>query len=136
VVRDYPSKAPEIIVEKHKVLQILVNLIRNAKYACDESNRKEKRLTLQVSRHDERVVIAVADNGVGIRPENMTRIFNHGCTTRKKGHGFGLHSGAIAAKEMGGSLIAASDGDGKGATFTLELPLQPPPERAVPKEPI
>jgi signal transduction histidine kinase len=64
----------------------------------------------------------VSDNGIGIPPENLARIFNHGFTTRKDGHGFGLHSGALAAKEMGGSLIAHSEGTGKGATFTLELP--------------
>jgi signal transduction histidine kinase len=67
----------------------------------------------------------VTDNGVGIAPENLARVFNHGFTTRKGGHGFGLHSGALAAKEMGGSLTAHSDGIGRGATFTLELPLQP-----------
>jgi signal transduction histidine kinase len=64
----------------------------------------------------------VIDNGVGILPENLTRIFNHGFTTRKDGHGFGLHSGALAAKEMGGSLNVHSDGPGQGAAFTLELP--------------
>jgi signal transduction histidine kinase len=70
------------------------------------------------------VQIQVADNGVGIAPENLTRIFAHGFTTRKGGHGFGLHSGALAARDLGGSLAAHSDGLGKGATFTLELPLK------------
>ncbi len=70
------------------------------------------------------IKISVSDNGVGIAPENLTRIFNHGFTTRRNGHGFGLHSGALAAKEMGGSLTAHSAGPGKGATFTLELPVQ------------
>ena len=65
----------------------------------------------------------VSDNGIGIPPENLTRIFSHGFSTRKGGHGFGLHSGANAAKEMGGQLSVHSDGVGKGATFTLELPL-------------
>jgi signal transduction histidine kinase len=69
------------------------------------------------------VRIEIADNGVGIAPENLTRIFNHGFTTRKGGHGFGLHSGALSAKEMGGSLSVHSDGLGKGATFVLELPI-------------
>jgi signal transduction histidine kinase len=71
----------------------------------------------------ERVKVEIADNGVGIAPENLTRIFSHGFTTRKNGHGFGLHSGALAAKDMAGSLTAHSDGLGKGATFVLELPL-------------
>ena len=68
------------------------------------------------------VRIAVIDNGVGIPAENMSRLFNHGFTTRQSGHGFGLHSGALAAQELGGSLRAESDGPGRGAVFTLELP--------------
>jgi signal transduction histidine kinase len=121
VVKEY-EPVPPMTLEKHKILQILVNLLRNAKYACDESGREDKRLTLRVSNGNGRVKIAVADNGVGIPAENMTRIFNHGFTTRKEGHGFGLHSGALAAKEMGGSLTVASGGLGQGAVFTLELP--------------
>ncbi len=125
VTRDFPAQAIEINVDRQKVLQVLVNLIRNAKYACDESGRPDKQLTIQVRNGDGRVQIAVIDNGVGIPAENMTRIFNHGFTTREHGHGFGLHSGALAAKELGGSLNAHSDGPGRGATFILELPLQP-----------
>jgi C4-dicarboxylate-specific signal transduction histidine kinase len=124
VVRRFDAD-PTLSVDKHKVLQILVNLVSNAKHACDDSNRTDKQVTLQISNGDARVRIAVTDNGVGIPPENLTRIFNHGFTTRKEGHGFGLHSGALAAREIGGALNAYSDGPGRGATFVLELPLQP-----------
>jgi PAS domain S-box-containing protein len=120
------SEVPMITVDKHKVLQVLVNVIRNAKYACDESGRKDKQIRINVSRRDQWVCVAVTDNGVGIPEENKTRIFNHGFTTRKDGHGFGLHSGALATSELGGTLTAHSDGVGQGATFTLELPLEPP----------
>jgi C4-dicarboxylate-specific signal transduction histidine kinase len=113
-------------VEKHKLLQILVNLIQNAKNALTESEIPDKRLTLQVGRGDGGLIrIAVIDNGVGIVPENLTRIFAHGFTTRKGGHGFGLHSGSLAARELGGTLKVHSDGPGKGATFTLEFPTVP-----------
>jgi PAS domain S-box-containing protein len=114
--------APPITVDKHQVLQILVNLVRNAKYACDESGKKDKVLTLRIDSDSQVVRIAVIDNGAGIAPENMSRLFTHGFTTRRSGHGFGLHSGAIAARELGGSLRAESAGPGHGATFTLELP--------------
>src|SRR6185295_14606791 len=124
VIREFES-VPPMNVEKHKILQILVNLVRNAKHACQASERPDKRLTVRVANGDGRIRISVIDNGVGIPPENMTRIFNHGFTTRKDGHGFGLHSGALAAKEMGGSLTVHSDGPGQGATFTLVLPSQP-----------
>jgi ligand-binding sensor domain-containing protein/signal transduction histidine kinase len=125
LIREF-SDVPPVTVEKHKVLQILVNLIRNAKYACDESGRKDKQLTLQVCRADDGVQIAVRDNGIGIPPENLSRLFNHGFTTRKHGHGYGLHSGALAAREMGGSLTVQSNGHCQGAAFVLKLPLQPP----------
>jgi PAS domain S-box-containing protein len=118
------QKVPFVTVEKHKVLQILVNLLNNAKQSCDELNPPEKRLTLRVTNGNDRVRIAVTDNGMGVLPENLTRIFAHGFTTKKDGHGFGLHSGALAAKQMGGSLSVNSDGPGQGATFTLELPCQ------------
>ena len=126
VIRDFPGPSIEINVERQKVLQILVNLIRNAKYACDDSGRKDKRMTMQVRNGEGRVYIAVIDNGVGIPAENLMRIFNHGFTTRANGHGFGLHSGALAAKELGGTLNVESNGPGTGAKFTLELPVQPP----------
>ncbi len=125
LVREFSETSP-LLVDKHKVLQILVNLIRNAKYALDESRQTDKVLTLRVAPHgNDRVRISVIDNGVGIPPENLTRIFGHGFTTRKDGHGFGLHSGALAARELGGSLTVYSAGLGTGATFTLELPSQP-----------
>jgi PAS domain S-box-containing protein len=125
VLREY-SEVPPILVDKHKVLQILVNLIRNAKYALDDRGHSEKLLTLRIASNGNNTVkIAVIDNGIGIPAEHLTRIFEHGFTTRKEGHGFGLHNGALAAKDLGGSLAAQSDGPGKGAVFTLELPLQP-----------
>jgi PAS domain S-box-containing protein len=119
------SEAPPITVDKHKVLQILVNLVRNAKYACDESGRSDKLITLRVETAPAGVRICVIDNGVGIPAENMSRLFTHGFTTRVDGHGFGLHSGALAAQELGGSLRVTSDGPGLGATFILDLPCGP-----------
>jgi signal transduction histidine kinase len=122
VAREY-TEVPAMILEKHKVLQILVNLIQNAKNALNEAGCPDKQLVLRVGRlEDGAVRFSVVDNGAGIAPENLTRIFAHGFTTRKEGHGFGLHSGSLAAREMGGSLKAYSDGAGRGATFTLEFP--------------
>ena len=127
VLRDFQD-VPAINVEKHKILQILINLLRNAKYACDESGRADKLLTVRVAQENGSLKISVVDNGVGIPPENLNRIFSHGFTTRKAGHGFGLHSGSLAAREMGGALTVRSDGLGKGACFTLELPITSPPK--------
>ena len=118
------SPSPPVRVDRHRVLQILINLLRNAKYALDDVQRIDKRITITIAPVDEKTLrIAVADNGIGISKENLDRIFGHGFTTRKNGHGFGLHSGALAAKEMDGSLSVQSLGLRRGATFTLELPI-------------
>lgn len=130
VVREF-EPVPPVSTEKHKVLQILVNLVRNAKFACTESGRPDKRVIVRISAHGDRARIEVIDNGIGIAPENLTRIFNHGFTTRKDGHGFGLHSGALGAREVGGTLSVSSEGVGRGATFTLDLPFaEAPPAHA------
>jgi len=117
---------PPMMTDKHKVLMILVNLISNAKYAMDDTPPEQRILTVTLDVPvPDRVRIEVQDNGMGISQEMLTRIFQYGFTTRKDGHGFGLHSSAVAAQEMGGSLTVQSDGPGRGATFTLELPYQP-----------
>jgi len=123
ITKDF-KPVPAIMAEKGKVLQILVNLIRNSKHACDETGRADKELTLRVTPGEPgRVLLIVQDNGIGIPPENLMKIFRHGFTTKAKGHGFGIHSSANAAREMKGSLSVQSDGPGQGATFTLDLPL-------------
>ncbi len=118
------SPSPAVRVDRHRVLQILINLLRNAKYALDDVQRLDKRITVSIAPVGEKSVhVVVKDNGIGISQENLALVFSHGFTTRKNGHGFGLHSGALAAREMGGSLRAESLGVRRGATFTLELPV-------------
>ncbi len=127
VVRDY-ADLPRVQTDKSKLLQILVNLVTNAKDAMGEGTEKQRCLTVRIRKGcddgEENVLFEVADNGVGISEDNLTRIFAHGFTTKKHGHGFGLHSSANAAKELGGTLVAQSDGPGRGATFVLGLPCQ------------
>jgi len=121
--REFDDLTP-IAADKHQVLQILLNLLTNARQAVAEANPPEPSVHVAVLREGaDRVRILVRDNGIGLPRENLTRIFAHGFTTKKDGHGFGLHSGALAAKQMGGALWAESDGPGRGATFTLELPV-------------
>ncbi len=116
------NEEASITTDRHRLLQILVNLLENAKNACVESDRPEKRVVIRAQHEPERLTLRVIDNGVGISAENLGRIFAHGFTTRRTGHGFGLHSSALAAKAMGGSLLAESPGVGHGATFTLCIP--------------
>ena len=120
------AELPRLLLDKQKVLQILVNLVKNAKDAVLERSGGERRIGFRTEvGADDRLRIIVSDTGVGISEANRTRVFSHGYTTKKSGHGFGLHSCANAAKEMGGSLSMHSDGADRGAEFTLELPFQP-----------
>ena len=125
VIKEYAS-VPLLLLDKHLVLQILVNLIGNAKHAMDGVPDRLHQITLRTQicgpADRPRLRIRVEDNGEGVAPESLARLFTHGFTTRKNGHGFGLHSCALAAKEMQGSISAQSDGPGQGAVFTLELP--------------
>ena len=115
--------SPQTIGDRHKAIQILVNLISNAKHAVCRYPDAEKRITIRINSTDEIISIEVEDQGMGIAPEDQTRIFNHGFTTKgDDGHGFGLHSSALAATELNGTLTACSAGLGKGACFTLQLP--------------
>ena len=129
IVKDF-DHLPMLLLDRHRLLQILVNLIGNSKQALGGLDLAQPTITLGarlVATEQEQVLrITVADNGEGIAPENLTRIFAHGFTTRKTGHGFGLHSCVLAAQEMGGSLAAYSAGAGHGAIFTLDIPVATP----------
>ncbi len=126
VVKDI-ADLPLLPLDRHRMLLILVNLINNAKQALDGVIDRSRCVTFSASLADGAVLrITVADNGNGIAPEHLARIFSHGFTTRKDGHGFGLHSCALAAQEMGGSLTVHSDGAGQGATFILDIPFDAP----------
>nr|WP_255429517.1 AAA family ATPase [Ramlibacter albus] len=123
VKRDYgPVELLEL--DKTRIMQVL--LVENARDAMKAIQKVdgERVLTIQVRQEQDRVWVKVSDNGCGIRPEDLPRIFSHGFTTKSSGHGFGLHSCAIAAMEMGGSLTVHSDGPGSGATFALQLPVR------------
>ena len=111
---------PTVVSEHHPILQILINLIKNAMEAC--SDQESSIVSVTTAEESNCVRIDVADNGVGISPEQTKSLFQHGFTTKPNGHGFGLHASAITATELGGSLSVYSDGLGEGAAFTLRIP--------------
>jgi signal transduction histidine kinase len=115
---------PQVEIDRHKFQQIVTNLLANARHALGGAAKRTVTVHL-TGRENHRFTVEVEDTGCGISPENLTKIFNHGFTTRKDGHGFGLHSSALAASQMGGSLVGLSEGPGRGARFVLELPLRP-----------
>ena len=124
VTQNYDDSPVDFISDKHKILQVLINLIGNAKDAVLSNPPSSRTITLSIYQYGQ-LHFEVTDNGVGICGENLTQIFQHGFTTKPTGHGFGLHSCANIATELGGSLTVESEGVGTGATFRLSLPLAP-----------
>ncbi len=124
LVRDF-QPVPPVLVDRHKILQVLINLLANAKYALESRSSGKRVAVCILAPRPGWVRISATDNGCGIAKENLDRIFSQGFTTRKNGHGFGLHNGALSAREMGGSLVVQSAGPGQGATFALEFPSRP-----------
>ncbi len=126
IVRKY-GDVPPLVADRHKIIQILVNLLSNARHALAASTRDDGLLEIVLTLEaNSQVHIEVNDNGVGIPPENLVKVFSHGFTTREDGRGFGLHVSACAAREIGGMLTVHSDGPGKGASFVLEFPFITP----------
>lgn len=122
IIRQY-DETPSIPLDKQRVMEIVVNLIQNAQQAMESAGNENPRLTLKTGVRGNALFIEVRDNGVGIDPKNLEKVFQHGFTTKKNGHGFGLHSAANAAVEMGGRLRVESQGIGQGAAFVLEIPM-------------
>lgn len=124
IIRKFEN-TPTCRLDHNKFMQIIINLLSNARNALKVSNNAPKTITVGLKKkEDNRILVEVVDNGIGIPKENINKVFELGFTTKKKGHGFGLHIAAIHAMEMGGKLTAYSAGPGKGASFTLELPLR------------
>jgi signal transduction histidine kinase len=123
IVRRFEAD-PELVSDRHMIMQVIVNLLSNARHALADAAVPEP--TIEIATRltaADSIALDVMDNGVGISAENLRHIFEHGFTTRRTGHGFGLHASAKAAQELGGRLAVDSAGAGRGATFTLEMPL-------------
>jgi two-component system, LuxR family, sensor kinase FixL len=124
--RDYQA-VPEVVGDRHQLLQILVNLLRNAKQAMQLQGGSEHILTIRVdsgAEEESSVVLTIRDTGIGIAPEHLPRMFTRGFTTKHDGNGIGLHSSMVTIHKLGGALQVQSDGVGTGAAFTLILPVQ------------
>ncbi|MDJ0837335.1 MAG: AAA family ATPase [Acidobacteriota bacterium] len=111
---------PVVRVDKVKLIHILFNILKNAVEATEES--REKRITIRIEVSGESASVKISDTGRGISSEQIDSIFQHGFTTKQDGHGFGLHSCAVAMTEMGGNMKVESAGPGRGACFILLFP--------------
>ena len=113
---------PPTRLKRRPLLQVLTNLIVNSKHAMQECQR-ERLLRITVASDEERILVRVTDNGMGIEQSDLTRIFDHGFTTKEQGLGIGLSISRQLIEQLGGSLSAESAGPGEGATFVVSLPL-------------
>jgi signal transduction histidine kinase len=117
---------PAMKGERHKILQVLNNLISNAIDAFDALKQERKTVLLRLYPFEEKsVVLEINDNGKGMSSEVLEQIFVFGFSTKKNGHGFGLHSAANLANEMNGTLSVESSREGYGSIFRLQLPIIP-----------
>jgi len=123
IIRRFDA-VPPVSLDRHKVLQIVMNLLTNARDAVLTKPAGERQIIVSTRAADNASLeIAVEDNGCGVDPQHLDRIFHLGFTTKAAGNGLGLHYSACAARELHGNLTARSDGIGRGAAFLLVLPL-------------
>jgi C4-dicarboxylate-specific signal transduction histidine kinase len=123
----------QVLVHKTKLLHVLINLIKNAEESMRAMPPEGRTITIAIGRDAGRhPFVSVRDAGEGIAPENLAMVFSHGFTTKSTGHGFGLHTCANSMVEMDGRIDVASEGPGRGATFTLTFDVSDAQERPVP----
>ena len=111
-----PSPAPMLVVDAGQVEMILLNLLRNAMEACD--NTVGAIIKLEAGTADNRTTLLVSDNGAGIEPEAIEQIFIPFYTTKKTGSGIGLSLSRQIMQQHGGQLTVTST-PGQGSVFRL-----------------
>ena len=119
---DLDESLPEMSVDRRKILQVLINLLANARHAV--RNVANPSVMLKTTLEGDRAVVEITDNGCGIDKEDLRRIFRRGFSKWREGRGYGLFCSAQVADELNGSLRAYSEGESLGATFRLELPVR------------
>ena len=126
VVTDF-SELPIIQEDENKLLQILINIIKNGCEAMSETAADQRQLTLTAqldkSVLPQQIVFKVKDNGIGFTQAEKEKLFGFGYSTKERGSGFGLHACGNDLNAIGGSIEARSEGKGLGATFIIRLPV-------------
>ena len=121
VVRQFED-LPPVMTDRHKLLQVLVNLISNAGDAVRETCLDTGRILVRIACEDDHALVVIEDSGIGMSSETLACLWQFGFTPKENGHGFGLHNSANAAHQIGATLTAHSDGPGRGSRFTIRLP--------------
>lgn len=124
IERRIAEDVPSIEVDPVQVQQIIVNLLRNAIEAVGNSDCK--RIVIELSQTHDHVLLSVEDSGPGIAPDILPELFRAFATGAKGGIGLGLAISKSIAQSHGGDLNVDPGGEGRGARFTLELPISTP----------
>ena len=123
--REQEENLPPVLVDPVQVQQIIVNLVRNAIEAAAEAEHPVLRIaTRRTAAH---VVLEIADNGPGIAAEALPKLFQAFASSKRRGMGLGLAISRTIAQNHGGDLVVDPGGNGRGACFTLSLPIQADP---------
>jgi signal transduction histidine kinase len=123
-----PSPLP-VMVDKLRMFEVISNLIRNAiKYSSSRSDggspESGRTITVSTEKQGNEAIVSVKDQGVGINPDFMPRLFTKFATDRVSGGtGLGLYISKAILEAHGGRIWAENNKDGKGATFYFALPL-------------
>jgi signal transduction histidine kinase len=119
----FKSDSPEIIskIDRTQLIRIITNLVKNAIQAIPE-NQETKSIIVTVKKEQNNVLITVEDNGIGIQPSDISRIFEPKFTTKSSGMGLGLGIIKNIIENYKGTITFESE-FGKGTTFTVSLPI-------------
>ncbi len=121
------NEIPYIKIQESKLLQILVNLLKNAYESIDLNPLSRKQINVQAcinTSEDDQIMIKISDTGAGFISGSEQAFFDFGYTSKTGGSGFGLHFCAHFLKSIGGGITAYSEGEGRGAEFIIYLPIK------------
>lgn len=114
----------DALVDRLQIEQLILNLMRNSLEAINESGASNGAIEVRSRRNGKEIEVEVVDNGPGINPAEMPKVFEPFYTTKTKGTGLGLSISRSIAEAHGGSLTFKPNEDG-GVTFSLALPAEP-----------
>lgn len=115
----------EISVDKTRIIQVLINLLKNATESFDIAGRTDdRRIEIAIRQKSDQQIMEITDNAAGFDPAHAGNFFENGFSTKNRGSGIGLYQCASIIKSHGGNIELSSAGTEQGATAKITLPLE------------